>query len=215
MPFEQEFWEEEAWILFSVLFPEIVDIMGEAVAGSFGAIGFELVDFDEDLINEAARKFAQTYSFGLVSQITETTRSQLQDAFADWIGSGKPLDDMIARMETLFSPVRAEMVAVTETTRIYAEANLRTWEATGVVGGKKWHTVFDNKVCEICEPIHLDEVPLSVPFLGGDNEEHMNPPAHVRCRCWLAPILIEQPWLTQTDSKAFYEEIGLLVWANL
>ena len=45
--------------------------------------------------DEAARVWAQNYSYELVSLLTENTRAMLADAVAAWMESGEPLGTLI------------------------------------------------------------------------------------------------------------------------
>ena len=83
------------------------------------------------LANEAARTWAQQYSYELVSRLSDSSRRMLQAAVSDWINSGAPLDDLIARISAVFGPVRGEMIAVTEATRAYAEGSFTLYEQAG------------------------------------------------------------------------------------
>jgi rubredoxin len=71
------------------------------------------------------------------------------------------------------------MIAVTETTRVFAEGNKLAWDSTGVVSGSKWQTANDDLVCPICGPLNEQVT---------DDE----PPAHVNCRCWKRPVVDEE-----------------------
>jgi SPP1 gp7 family putative phage head morphogenesis protein len=78
------------------------------------------------------------------------------------------------------------MIAVTEITRAYAEgqrlageALRQEWPDARVT--KTWFTNNDDRVCEICAPLDGKTVALDDEF-GMDIQQ---PPAHVRCRCWI------------------------------
>jgi hypothetical protein len=53
----------------------------------------------------------------------------------------------------------------------------------------EWRTANDEKVCEICGPLHEERRDLDESF-GEDSfgEEMFAPPAHISCRCWIAPV---------------------------
>ena len=89
----------------------------------------------------------------------------------------------------LFSRTRAGMIAVTEVTRAYAAGNVAAWQASRVVQGKEWMTATDEVVCPICGPLRGQIARLNEPFGG----RIMNPPAHVNCRCWVVPVVINDP----------------------
>ncbi len=76
----------------------------------------------------------------------------------------------------MFSPVRAERIAVTETTRAVVEGE-RAYVAelereTGQRMIPIWMTANDERVCPICAP--RNEKPI---------KDGVYPPGHVGCRC--------------------------------
>jgi SPP1 gp7 family putative phage head morphogenesis protein len=77
------------------------------------------------------------------------------------------------------------LIATTEITRAYAEANQIAGEALakefeGVPVVKIWYTNEDDKVCPICGEFDGKEIPIDESF----GEGVKNPPAHPNCRCW-------------------------------
>lgn len=176
MPLSEEFWKGERERLFNVLFPLVTDA---ALTGAENAITDLGVGVDWELVNKAVKKWAKKYTFDLVGGINETSKTFLQKAVSEWIESGQPLDDLIEDIESMFSTNRAEMISITEVTRAFAEGNIASWKASEVVDGKKWMTAQDELVCEICEPLAGVESSL----------DEDAPPAHVRCRCWVSPVV--------------------------
>lgn len=184
-------WQEEENGLFELLLPLI---RKAAVAGAKRAVAglAEMgIGVDWALVNTAAVRWAQTYTFNLVKEITGTTRTFLQEAIPEWLNSGLPLDELKAVLEPMFGEVRAEMVAVTETTRAWSEGNQAAWKESGNVDKKQWMTAEDELVCEICGP--LDGMIVELDGDGFTTEEGgigiQGPPAHVNCRCGLQPVV--------------------------
>lgn len=178
---DQAFWTIEKDLLFDVLFPLLAD---SAMAGATGALAGLLevgIGVDWGLVNIAVRDWAKRYTYDLVRGITGTTQRFLQDALADWIASDAPLDDLLKQIEPMFGAVRAEMIGVTEVTRAFAVGNVEAWKASGLVAKQKWMTGRDELVCPTCGALDGNEFPL------GDAEH--TPPAHVRCRCYLQPVV--------------------------
>jgi SPP1 gp7 family putative phage head morphogenesis protein len=128
-------------------------------------------------------------SLELVRGITDTSRRFVTQAIADWIQSGQPLDKLVEVLRPMYGPVRAEMIAATEVTRAYAEGNQVAWQESGVVAGMRWQSSRDELVCPICGPLHGQEVPLGSKFQHPESGQEYFPPAHVRCRCWIAPVV--------------------------
>lgn len=173
------FWEHEDSLLWKVLLRSIlaatIAAAGDALDDVVGA------NVDWTLINTAARAWANTYSYDLVKEINGTTRRFLTTEVSNWIDTGEPLGTLIDALTPSFGPVRAEMIAVTEVTRSFAEGNAIAWGQSGLVARVTWMTTEDELVCPICGEYNGHDYPL------GD-EEH-RPPAHVNCRCYLQPVV--------------------------
>ncbi len=92
------------------------------------------------LVNQQAADYAREYAAEMVSNITDTTRQRLREEHAAWIESGEPMDGLIRRIEGLtkddgaaiFNRARARLIAQTESTNIYANANAMAWQASGI-----------------------------------------------------------------------------------
>lgn len=140
---------------------------------------------DWQLANNAAAEWARRYGYRLVSDLVDTTRQRLQREIAQFIQNQETLGDLIERVEDVFSPARAELIAVTEVTRAFAEGNRAAWQESGVVQQREWRTNNDELVCPICGPLANTVAPLDSPFEGGID----GPPAHPRCRCWVVPVV--------------------------
>ena len=166
----------------------------QEIAGSLG-VSWELV-------NQAALSWAQTYSYSWVSGLEQTTQAVLRDTISQWMASGEHLDVLTGKLTAVFNnPVRAEMVASTETTRLFQMANEAAWRQAnaeldaGIVGGT-WQTGVDDIVCPICLPLHGATRSLESPgYLHPDTGELVIMPAHVKCRCY------EKPRLTPVGSR--------------
>jgi len=149
-----------------------------------------------DLVNEAAQRWAAARSYELIVGLTRTTEVLVQDAISRWIASGEPLEPLARQLTEAFgSQKRAEMVAATEVTRTFQQANETAWRRAneeldaGIVGGE-WRTAVDELVCEICGPLDGATRSLNSPgYLHPETDELYLMPAHPRCRCWEAPML--------------------------
>lgn len=185
------FWRNEADRLMDIVYPEIQNAVNLGVLAGGEAIGGIALGVNYELINELAVFFAQQYSFALVTQINTTTVKLLQSYVADWIASGKPLAELSTTLATetalqgAFGASRAKLIAITETTRAYAEGNMLTWTQAGYVIGTEWRTVEDAFVDSICKAnVDAGVVPLGEAYPSG----HTNPPAHPGCRCYVSPV---------------------------
>lgn len=140
-----------------------------------------------DMANEAAARWAIRYGDNLVGALAKTTTPRIQALVADWIQNAEPLSALIRRIKDgpLYSYDRARTIAVTETTRAFAQGNIEAWQASGVVKKHEWVTSNDERVCPICGPLHGRIVAIGEEFAPGITA----PPAHPRCRCGLNPVV--------------------------
>ena len=137
------------------------------------------IDFDVAVINVAAWQWAQRFSYHWIQNITDTTRPIVQNAVAKFVSTpGMTMGDLRDTLEYGFNPLRADRIAVTETTRAFSAATDIYQEQLGKAGlnfQRVWRTSMDDRVCEICGP--LEDKPESEWTIGP-------PPGHVGCRCW-------------------------------
>lgn len=135
------------------------------------------------LANEQAGNWAKLYTFELVKDINETTALWLGEKINGWVNDGKPLIDLQKELETVWSKNRAEMIAVTEVTRAYAQGSLKVYQGVPGIEQVSWRTAI-NDVCPVCRPMHGERGNMAGVFAAG-----LMIPAHVRCRCWVAPVV--------------------------
>jgi len=145
------------------------------------------IGIDYDLINDKALDWARSYSYDKIKEIQITTRDKVSRVISRFIETpGFTIGDISDQLINTFGVDRARMIAVTETTRAYAEGQLIAGkemqkEFPDVRVTKEWFTNVDDRVCEICEPLDGKVVDINEDFDGGISE----PPAHVNCRCWI------------------------------
>ena len=128
---------------------------------------------------------------GSIPNLNATGRTEFARAFIDWqrgeletAGYADGLPQLIRAIEPTFGQVRAERVAVTETTRIFAEATRQADNANPYIVAHRIYTAGDERVCGVCGPLHGMVIPKTQrdaphPSLGGI----AGPPFHVNCRC--------------------------------
>jgi SPP1 gp7 family putative phage head morphogenesis protein len=186
-----DFWDDEERQLWDTLAPTVLRVH---LAGAIGGIAMLPKGFQNllnwDVYNQNAIDWLNNYRITTVDGINATTYKQVTRAIEDWIKGGEHLDTLTARLEPVFGQPRATRIAVTEVTRVYNEGNRTAWKATGFIGGNKWNTVNDERVCLICEPLDGVEVGLDEGFTpDGPGEGPLGPPAHISCRCFTTPVL--------------------------
>lgn len=97
------------------------------------------MEINWNLANNNATEWARSNAASQVKKINETTRGAIRDQVAEWSKQGGTLDDLVGRIESLsdgssnpvFDHRRAQLIASTEATGTYAEANNQAWQAAG------------------------------------------------------------------------------------
>lgn len=182
-PRQLQFWDNEQNALWADMDELIILSLTQGVEEATNSLPPALrVLVDWDLVNKRVLEYARDYRYSLIKGITDTTREQTQQAINDWMLEGSPLDALTARLELIYdNPVRAEMIATTEVTRLFAEGNRQAWESTGFVNQMVIQTAEDDRVCPICSPLAGTHISVA--------DHDAIPPFHVRCRCWLKPVV--------------------------
>lgn len=137
------------------------------------------LEVDFAVTNENVLSFAKTYQDQWWKALQKTNQKALRAAIARNIKEGRPLSALVKSLTPTFGKARAEAIASTEVTRLFAEGNRMGYAAAGVKR-VEWRTVGDDLVDELCAALHGKQWPLG--------KEKAVPPLHVACRCWLAPV---------------------------
>lgn len=192
---DKSFWEKWSKAYLALLLPFI----GEAaqIGADDGAMILELtwaLGVDSDLYNLQASAWARKSALRLARGLTTTDRRIIKNYITGWIESGEPMPALTDRIGSYLNNVpRGKRIAVTEATNAYAEGNIASWDASGVVSGKIWNTARDERVCPFCGPMDGQ-----ISLLAGQYWWHTRggsdmalsvyrPAAHPSCRCWLSP----------------------------
>jgi|YNPMSStandDraft_1061717.scaffolds.fasta_scaffold00219_28 HK97 family phage portal protein len=174
------FWAQSEEQFYAMLLPVMIEIYKRLVKLAYDTLPAPPVAIDWDLYNSYAIDWAKQHTAQVVAQVSKTSMNGFLAEFERWVESGERLDALIKALEQYYSPVRAEMIAVTETTRAYANANLEYWSTLEYVKAFDWVTAVDELVCPICSAkSSANPHPLTAE----------RPPAHVRCRCAVRPVL--------------------------
>lgn len=174
------------WLLISS------DLGVNIAIDQFEAVGF---GFDYTLAHNRAAQWAQSFVGELIQGITNTTRQRVQSAVSDFFTNADTMRDLRRELEPLFGPKRADLIASTEATRAAAEGSKEAYQESGVVDVQEWVTANDEIVrqCPVCAPMHGQVAPLGESFTHPDNGNTYFPPAHPRCRCWIIPVIDDEP----------------------
>ena len=155
--------------------PILLDIFLQQAEGLMVEVG---IGVDWDMINTNASSWSRNHTEGMLEDLFDKRYEHLNETIPRFYEEGWNLGQLQTDLEKWYSPVRAEMIAVTETTRAAVEGE-RAYAAQmekefGVAMVGTWHTANDERVCPICSPKHNQVIT--------DGEY---PPAHPRCRCWV------------------------------
>jgi hypothetical protein len=166
-------------LLLAVLVPLLMRGATESAVERVDEIG---IDFDPAEIGALAADWASRYGYELVRGIMGTTRNVIQAAVSQRIVTpGMTTQQLATMLEPAFGAARAQVIAVTETTRAWSMGTAQYRNLLQQVYGLKtreiWYTLLDERVCDICGPLHgqPDSV-WGAEFIDG-------PPAHPNCRC--------------------------------
>ncbi|MCA4995120.1 hypothetical protein HWD35_10390 [Tsukamurella tyrosinosolvens] len=131
-----------------------------------------------DLVTEQAEKHVGT----LVTAVTDTTREKIRLAIAQSLRRGETSSQAMLRLrDVINSPVRAEMIAQTESVNAYS---LGQYEYAKDVGftKKTWESLAG--ACpKKCLSADGQTVDIEDDFILGDGSTVKLPSGHTRCRC--------------------------------
>jgi len=167
--------------LRAALEPQIVAIATEQALRVAAEVG---VEFDPAMVNDEAAAWARGYTFDLVKGLVETTRKVVSGAVESYMQTpGMTRGQLESLLSAAFGEYRASTIAVTETTRAYAQAmnqyQKEIMEGAGIEMERVVVTNRDELVCPVCGP--LDGQPEEV----WADEFPDGPPFHTGCRCGL------------------------------
>lgn len=193
--------------------PELEAAFKEAGLEAVTAAGIDATEEIVTHMDERALEFAQDRGAEMVGKkwvdgelidnpeaewsIEETTRDALRLLTGDAVEEGMSSQEFADAIEESgeFSEERAMMIARTELATAHVQGNLEGWRESGVVSMKQW-IVADADVCDICDPMDEEEVPLDEAFSSGDD----GPPLHPNCRCDVVGVVEGDEAATAEDS---------------
>lgn len=177
-PESDDRWKVEIALLSSYMYDHIVELVtigAQAGEGIYNRpVGFEN-------LTEAVVKVADKQTAALVKDVTGATRRHIQRSIKRSVANGEDVEATIARIQQkIASPVRAEMIAQTESVNAYQAGLDAFGEETGV---KSW--TWDSLIgaCKLCAPLDGVTKKVGQAFTLPSGVKVFRPAAHTRCRC--------------------------------
>jgi SPP1 gp7 family putative phage head morphogenesis protein len=170
-------WAALRGVMEQRMLPLFAEILAEAAASAPLPPGLDL-EVAWDQINADVLALARREAARLAQQTTETTQSEVTRIVAEWIAAGEDRAALRRRIADQFGTARAQRIATTTVTDLYARGNRAAWAASGLVEGYRVKGSADELVCTICKHFIGNVYPIT-------DEEHL-PPYHPRCRCFIA-----------------------------
>ena len=162
--------------------PVLIDVFIQQAEAAAGNVGIGL---DWALTNTDASNYARNNLEKTLRDLFGKTYDGVSVTVPKFFEQNWTIDDLRRELGRWHSPVRAEMIAVTETTRAAVEgeraAMAELEKATGKRMVEVWLTDKDDRVCLICRPRHKQVI-----------KDGMYPPAHPRCRCMIGWERVEE-----------------------
>ncbi|SNT46717.1 phage minor head protein [Rhodococcoides kyotonense] len=128
-------------------------------------------------LTDSVTKAARDQVAELVSGVFDTNRKLIREAIRSSLTRGETLQDAAERIKKVINnPVRAEMIAQTESVNAY-QTGLKNFGLASGAKRKTWESLAG--ACKVCAPLDGETVDIDEMFSNGKDK----PSAHPRCRC--------------------------------
>lgn len=136
----------------------------------------------------SASDWLSNYSLKLAKDINQTTTNDIQSAITTSIKLGETKEELSARIDQIIDdPYRSEMIAQTESVRVYSQARIDVGQQSGYKF-KRWENGQDG-ACEYCDGLDGQVVGIDELFDGGIDSVD-GPPLHPNCKCGPPTLLM-------------------------
>lgn len=180
-----EFWVTEAAAMIADLRPEMERYAQESGERLIVEQG---IGIDWALAAEAAARWAEQRAGELIRGVTEVNQRLVRENVARFLRTpGMTVGQLRDSLTPYFGERRAQTIAVTETTRAFAEGEYRSVQLAQLAGFNLvpiWHTSSDELVCPQCGPLNGQPSERWAQLSPGIDVSSA-PPRHVNCRCWV------------------------------
>lgn len=179
----EEYWRTGWKLIAKHVEPILVEYFIDQALGALDGVG---VSMDLAVINTDAIQWAENNSEKWLQQAFGKTYEGVSVLVPKAYAEGWTTKELAKALEQYYSPVRAEMIAITELTRAQVEGEkaAERWyfETFGSHLVPIWQTANDERVCTICGGTEAD------PRNKRPVTDDLFPPAHPRCRCRISFI---------------------------
>ena len=145
--------------------------------------GIAMSAAEAEAVDAAFEVYVDGYATSLAAELERTTQERMASIEAAYRAGDIGMEDAEARMATLFDVGRSSSIAVTETSRTYANVSQIVYQVTGVVDRVEFLTVRDPQVEQECLDLEGQIFPI---------DEAPEIPVHVGCRCRYAPVVRDE-----------------------
>lgn len=185
---QESLWRSEDRQLAQAVLPSLRSVAGDAAIVASVRSGLDAWQATNTGVIDWVNQYytgAAGDALGSIPSLNRVTREEVGRLVNLWQTGDLPggpqlgLPDLIASMESSFGAERGARIAVTETTRVFAESTRAAAIANPAVTMLRWGTARDEIVCPICGPFDGQTITkYQRAFPGG-----YFPPAHPNCRC--------------------------------
>ena len=134
----EAYWYHHQETLRQAIEPTLSQIARYGVQRAQNGLGEAQIGVNWNLVNDNALSWAHQHAGTLSGQVAATSHQRVMGQIAEWIEAGETMPQLIQRVSGLtdqgvhiFTPNRAEGIAITEATNAYAEGNSIAWVGAG------------------------------------------------------------------------------------
>jgi HK97 family phage portal protein len=174
--------------LREVIKPVLDTELGTTMGKRIDRLGTQFsIPMDTDNEQRVVQDWLGDYVPKTTDKIDQTTADRIKPIIEMYRTTpGMTIQDLQAAVLPLSDPMRAKMIAITETTRAASQATVQYKEYLGQRGiqmQRVWNTDADELVCPICTGAVYNVKLNGLTEDQWPSEVSDGPPAHVNCRC--------------------------------
>jgi HK97 family phage portal protein len=189
-PFDRSRWIKAFRVAFRPLAADAFEEFGGLALDELGlGLSFNVADPNVlSVLEQQVSRFAEG--------VNQTTWTAIREAIADGINERESIDQMVDRIQHVYSVRRgdAEAIARTEVTTAYNSSTLEGWRQSGVVTRKRWLAALDSRTRPTHRAAHGQEVGIDDVFTVGRGSGPCPgsmgiKDENLRCRCSMEAVL--------------------------